>query len=82
MKTPYEGEPVADGNYQLGQLSMPGYGRVVIPGKNPDKLLYNDMPVDMGDETFNALFAYVKGRGKGIHDFTAIVKSHRIIHVY
>lgn len=82
MKTPYEGEPVIDGKYQLGQLSQPGYGRVVIPGNNPDYLLYNDMPVTMPDQTFQELFNYVKGRGSSIHGFTAVVKKHEIIHVY
>jgi hypothetical protein len=82
MKTPYEGEPVKDGEYRLGQLSMPGYGRVVIPGHNPDHLLYNDMPVMMEPETFKGLFDYVKSREHSIRDFRATVKDQTITHVY
>jgi len=76
--TAYEGEPIKDGNYKLGQLSMPGYGRVV---KDADEL-YNDMPVIMDAETFGYLFQYVKGRSGSITDFTAVVKNNEITHVY
>lgn len=82
MKRPYEGEKVKDGEYPLGQLSKGGYGRVVRPGHNPDYLLYNEMQVLMGDATFEHLFNYVKGRGEGIHTFTALVQNNIIIHVY
>lgn len=77
----YEGERVEDGEYKLGQLSMPRYGRVVIPN-TADDLLYNDMPVHMDYKTFVSLFKYVKDRDGSIKDFTAVVKNHAIVHVY
>lgn len=82
MKTPYEGTPVRDGTYTLGQLSKSGYGRVVIPGTEPDNLLYEDMPVAMNEVTFDQLFNYVKTRGGSIHQFNAVVVDNEIIHVY
>jgi hypothetical protein len=83
MKTPYEGEPVPDGEYHLGQLSKSGYGRVVKNINDPDYDLYEAMPVDMDDDTFAKLFSYVGNRGdESIHRFIAIVKNNVIIHVY
>lgn len=79
---PYEGEFVEDGIYVLGQLSKPRYGRVVIPGNNPDHLIYNNMIVQMDDKTFFSLFDYVKGRETSIHTFRAIVENHYILHIY
>lgn len=79
---PYEGIPVEDGTYNLGQLSKSGYGRVVIPGYETDAILYEDMPVSMPEHVFAALFEYVKGRDCPIQNFKAVVKNHEIIHVY
>jgi hypothetical protein len=82
MKTPYEGQPLQDGNYQLGQLSKSGYGRVVKIKNDPDYDCYEDMPVDMPEQTFSGLYNYVKTRDGSIHDFTAQVKNNVIIHVF
>jgi hypothetical protein len=83
MKTPYEGEKVPDGEYQLGQLSRSGYGRVLKMRDDPDYDLYNDMPVAMTAQSYKELYeSYVGKREGSIRQFTAVVKNHEIIHIY
>lgn len=81
IKSKYEGEPVPDGEYTLGQLSKNGYGRV-LKRTSKDYDLYNEMPVMISRETFESLFMYVKTRENSINDFKAVVKNEEIIHVY
>jgi hypothetical protein len=82
LKYTYEGRDVKDGEYALGQLSKPRFGRVCVNGTSTDDL-YEDMLVDMDLDTFNDLFKYVKSRdGESITSFTAVVVDNTIIHVY
>lgn len=73
---------IKDGEYKLGQLSIHGYGRVVIPGHEMNPDLYDEMPIDMPSSTMAALFAYVKSRAYPITDFIALVKDNKIINIY
>lgn len=75
----YEGEPCADGEYTLAQLSKPRHGRVYKPDSEE---LFNDMLVKMDKETFDQLFDYISGRDSSIKKFTAVVCDKEILHVY
>lgn len=79
MKTPYEGIPIKDGVYQLGQLSISGYGRVHKPDSEE---LYEDMPVKMDSKTFTECFKFVSARTHPISGFNANVINNEITHIY